>query len=404
MRDYTFEDLLLYLSGAHIPTIKADVCEVDRDRYRTLGIFVAITGVVAMSSGAYAIYTGTDSVLLSLIFGVLWGLLVVSVDRVILRSISVRNARQSDLSTAGHFVLRLALAAVLASIVAVAVELYFYRDEINAEMNRHRVQQAAEITQEVDRSFPEIESLEARITSRAEILREQQARVDSAFDAAYAEGDGTGGSGITGLDSRYREKLANARLLRTQMDSIARVFALQDQRDQARLDSLRHQRDQTLKQQGRAQERADGFLAQYRTFARMKASDPATRSVARGIFLLLLAIEVTPILMKTISPPGIYEVRLAGEIERGRVRETTNTSEDVEHRRTRSKLAIQRTADIEQDIDQYLRAQAKEGIAAYSRDDARREVAALFRQLLSNRGREEVARYNGDRNQQRTQL
>ena len=83
-------------------------------KYAGIGGTVFFTAIMAFVSSAYALYTVFDNVYMSVLFGLIWGLLIFNLDRFIVSTIKKRdNFWQEFLQASPRIILALIIAVVI---------------------------------------------------------------------------------------------------------------------------------------------------------------------------------------------------------------------------------------------------------------------------------------------------
>ncbi len=103
----------------------------EENKFIGIGSTLILTAVLASLSGAYAIYSAFESIIISIIVGVFWGVVIFSLDRYIVTSIDKRGVWWNQLLTA---LPRLLIAFVLAITISKPLELRLFRDAVNKSM------------------------------------------------------------------------------------------------------------------------------------------------------------------------------------------------------------------------------------------------------------------------------
>lgn len=128
----------------------------DHVKYACLGGIVLATGVMAALAGGYAFYTifqpkgsaiskdGIDAftVILSLVFGIFWGLIIFNLDRFIISSTGKGDGTEAI--TASEFknaIPRLVMGAVIALTISKPVEIRMFQSEINSKLHEKQMEQ-----------------------------------------------------------------------------------------------------------------------------------------------------------------------------------------------------------------------------------------------------------------------
>ena len=119
-----FSNLLLWLSGTDVEIVSRMSKHV-RTQREIMGGFVFTTSVFAYISGCYALSLITGDLAVALFVGLLYGYLIMLFDRAIVSSPTKKTA-----------LARLPIALLIGVIVAVPVEMLFYRDSINVSIKK----------------------------------------------------------------------------------------------------------------------------------------------------------------------------------------------------------------------------------------------------------------------------
>jgi hypothetical protein len=109
-----------------------DQCTIkEKNKFIGIGSTLVLTAVLASISGGYAIYSTFDSVVISTIIGIFWGIVIFSLDRYIVTSIDKKGEWWNQLLTA---LPRLLIAFVLAITISKPLELRLFQDAVNKSM------------------------------------------------------------------------------------------------------------------------------------------------------------------------------------------------------------------------------------------------------------------------------
>lgn len=137
----------------------------DQVKYMCLGGIIVATGLMAALAGGYAFYTifeprgsaieaGTVSwttSLLSIIFGVFWGLMIFNLDRFIVSSTGTGDGTEAI--TWGELkgaIPRLLMGAIIALTISKPVEIRMFKSEIDAELHSAQMQKQQEYIASID--------------------------------------------------------------------------------------------------------------------------------------------------------------------------------------------------------------------------------------------------------------
>lgn len=207
-----------WCSGARLYLLKH--CPTDYNKYFGIGIIVFLTGVMASITGAFALFTIFDSVLIAIIFGAFWGILIFFLDWFIVSSLKKEEKFVKELLFS---LPRIILAILLAIIIASPLELKLFEKEINAELIRLKSQNVIENKALIDNEFSEIKSLKnENETLNNEIIEKENLR-NQLFNRVIQEAEGQSPTGIVGKGPVYSEKKAELDRLNVQLEKLTKT-------------------------------------------------------------------------------------------------------------------------------------------------------------------------------------
>jgi len=160
----------------------------DHVKYACLGGIVIATGLMASLAGGYAFYIifghqtanlsqGTEAtieaassqtlaVIFSMLFGLIWGLIIFNIDRFIVASTGKGDGSEaitfSEMKTA---IPRILMGIIIAITISKPVELRMFQQEIEVELNSIRIKEVAKQKKEVSKLYEgEFELIQEEIT------------------------------------------------------------------------------------------------------------------------------------------------------------------------------------------------------------------------------------------------
>ncbi|MFT5252347.1 MAG: hypothetical protein ACI87N_001354 [Flavobacteriales bacterium] len=123
-------NLLIICSGADQKIL--DECTIrEKNKFIGIGSTLILTAILASLSGGYAIYSTFQSIPISIVIGLFWGIVIFSLDRYIVTSIDKKGLWWQQVITA---LPRLLMAFVLAITISKPLELRLFQDAINKSM------------------------------------------------------------------------------------------------------------------------------------------------------------------------------------------------------------------------------------------------------------------------------
>jgi hypothetical protein len=330
-----------HCSGADLEMLKK--CPTESSKYVGIGATIFFTGLFAALSGAYALYTVFDSVFASIVFGLVWGLMIFNLDRYIVSSMRKegRFAREFTLA-----IPRIILAVIISIVIAKPLELKVFDKEIQPELIVMEQEAYARQEQQLRSRFdPSLDSLKAAVQAlKAEIIVKTQKR-DELLRLAQEEADGTGGSRRRNLGPIYKIKKADADAAESELLQLTQA----NQTRIGRLEKTIAATDSSMAAQLKSLERSkiNGMAARMEALSRITTNSSAVTWAHWFIILLFIAIETAPVFVKLISSKGPYDNLL-------RVAEHGFVAQEIEETAVTNAQTKERTANLPQHEKNYV--------------------------------------------------
>jgi hypothetical protein len=308
-----------FCSGADTEILRK--CPSETAKYTGIGATVFFTGVFAFLSASYALYTVFDGVFSSLLFGIVWGLMIFNLDRFIVSSMRKEGKFGREVAMAAP---RLILAILISVVIARPLELKIFEKEIGPELIvMEQEKYAAQEAQLTARFIPYQDSLRSRIALLKKEVVDKAVKRDELARLAQEEADGTGGSRRRNLGPIYKVKKADADKAEGELSDLT----AQNNERITGLEALLSANIAGMNREMQALERSrlNGPAARMEALDRITQTSSAILWAHWFILLLFIAIETAPVFVKLISPKGPYDnlLRIA---EHGFIVEETETT------------------------------------------------------------------------------
>lgn len=397
----TFSLALARLAGARTDVLAQ--ARSDIPKYATMGGVILSTALVGAASAFFALTAAAGfPAWVGAIVALGWGVVILNLDRMLVVSMHRDGGRTGIV---GGIVARVALAAVIGTVISTPMVLQIFKPEIDNELvvmqNEQRQQQQAEI----DRTFAQRAPLEAKVAelqgiasgqtrptvaadpevaSRQQAFDTANAQYETAEQAAICETQGTGcpgGSGTPGIGALQKQKQAFADQKKTERDGAqsaldtAKTNAEQridtagpqnQERAKADLATTQSQLDAVTAEQSRfeatsanAAEHGGGLLARLQALGRLSAGNTTMQLAHWAVFALFLLLELLPVIVKTLAlfaKKNTYETLLEREN-----REVLDSDEDERRREVETRRRVR--DEIEADRADRLIEAGKESTA-----------------------------------------
>lgn len=277
----------------------------EQNKYAGIGATVFFTAVMAFIASAYALYTVFDNVYTAIFFGILWGLLIFNLDRFIVSTIRKRDSFWNEFLQATP---RIILAVIIAVVISKPLEMKIFEKEINQVLLEEKNAMTLANKEQIALQYtPVIEGLNQDITNLKGEIATKEAETNALYDTYIAEAEGREGTLLIGKGPVYKEK-------REKHD--ASLLELRDlkEKNNEKIEAIETQIASLQQEYGQDVENSqpiiDGFDG---LMARINALGKLPWFPSFFIFLLFLAIETSPIVVKLLSPKGPYDYKLEDE-------------------------------------------------------------------------------------------
>ena len=281
-------------------------CSVgEQNKYTGIGATVFFTAIMATIAGSYALYTVFDNIWTSILFGVIWGLLIFNLDRYIVSTIKKRDTITDEILQAAP---RIVLALIIAIVISKPLELKIFEKEINQVLLEQKNDLTLANQNQIAEQFnPKIAELENSILTLQAEIDTKETKVNALYNTYISEAEGKAGTKLLGKGPVYKEKrdkhdagLAELQLLKT--DNKAKITAIESE-----IAELQKNYNANILKSQPIIDNFDGLMARVTALGKL----PWLPSFF--IFLLFLAIETSPILAKLLAPKGEYDFRLQNQ-------------------------------------------------------------------------------------------
>lgn len=324
----------------------------DVPRHTSVGAVLVGTAAVAAVSAAFALNTAVKlSVILAVLVGLLWGMLILNLDRMLVVSMTRRTGAVQNVATA---LPRVLLALLIGAVISVPLVLRIFQPEIDNELQVTHAENLIANQKKLNEQFADITPTQDKVDQLQAIASGQaQPGVDTdpdvqaaqtsvnaaqtAYDKAAADAQcelvGSCGTHTPGPGEAWRRAQAIADQALGTLTAAKTKLTLAEtaarERISASVASNRQAAQEELKTLGpalqkrendrfAAQQRLDsseenntGLLARLEALDRLSAGRPMVRLAHWTLMLLFVCIELLPVLVKLLSntgPKTLYEM------------------------------------------------------------------------------------------------
>lgn len=299
-------------------TILERATYADQIKYLCLGGIVVSTGAMAGLAGGYAFYTifsergqamdpnetqwGVS--IASMLFGIIWGLIIFNIDRFIVTSTGKGDGTEKiTMQEFKSAIPRIILGSIIALTISKPVEIRMFQSEIAVELEKAQQEKQNEFIQATNANFDSrLSEVRLKIQAHNAELDEVENNYAALEERYLAEMEGLGSSAGRGkgpIAKSIEAQMMRAEVLLNQTKE--RVMPLIEE-EQSKLAKLELERELELQRGVQASHALDGLLERIKL-----AHKIAGPVISLFITLLFLAIELTPIFFKLMLIKSPYD-------------------------------------------------------------------------------------------------
>jgi len=400
----SFSAFLARLAGARIDVLRQLPSQTSKQA--AMGAVMLTTSLFAALSAGYALHiTGVASGwFFACVAGLLWGLAILNLDRMLVLGLSQERDWKSLLRLG---VPRMVLAVVLGAVISTPLMLKVFESEIEAQLNRNILAAQEELRSDLNNSTaaadlaeaemtmgelralinagptadpaanPKIQAVQSEIDALTQEADEQKAEYDQLQAQAIAEEEGSGGTGIAGCAAMCVEKKRLATEAKVRWEDTLREITAKEG-DKARLASelegtlleeserriadaqtelpvveqtvtrLREQIASAQDTSYQLEQANQGIIARLKALNDLTGGDATVATARYAVALVFMLIEILPVLFKllgNLGKPTAYD-ELATEMEGAELEAATA---EINAKRAWEKLRTDAQLEAEKD-------------------------------------------------------
>jgi Domain of unknown function (DUF4407) len=308
-----FQRFLWQCAGANEEILLREKCATDRAKYTSIGAIVLFISTLASLSGGYALFVVFENVILSVVFGFLWGWGIRALDRLFI--ISIKKKYRANF---GEYLVgavpqtitalpRLGLALVLGLVISKPLEIHLFYKEIESEIARVNELESKELRKKLyDDEMQALDTEKERLDNNIKLEIEKR---DKAYNEFICEAEGKCGTGKFGRGPVADEKKKEIDRLDQNIAELER----QKKEGQQKIDEANTRLNNKIQQLKSKDDGADGLLKRGKTLENLGRGDPGIANWNFFITLIFILLEISPILAKILSPYGSYDAIIEKE-------------------------------------------------------------------------------------------
>jgi hypothetical protein len=297
----------------------------DQLKYTTLGGIVLATGAMAALAGGYAFYTifapkssnvldktktlvenanytpvDMPTVIMSIFFGIIWGLIIFNIDRFIVTSTGKGDGTEKI--TWDEFksaIPRIIMGAIIAITISKPIEIRMFQTEVNLAVQKEQEKEKNSLIEQANRNFEsKVNDVKGKLGDNQKIIDERKQQVLDLRNEIKNEIINKNKNGA-GEGKRARALEEQAKLIDIQIKDLEDRSDYKNAKNDIRKYELEKQKD--IAQAEVKSAALDGLLI------RIKKVHELDFGISLFITLLFMAIELTPIFFKLMLIKSTYD-------------------------------------------------------------------------------------------------
>tara|TARA_B110000114_G_scaffold170960_1_gene196285 strand:+ start:608 stop:1897 length:1290 start_codon:yes stop_codon:yes gene_type:complete len=311
----------------------------DHVKYACLGGIVVATGLMASLAGGYAFYIifgqqaanlaqGTEAtieaasspilaIVSSIVFGLIWGLIIFNIDRFIVASTGKGDGSEAiTLSEIKTAIPRILMGIIIAITISKPVELRMFQQEIEVELNSRRIKEVGKQKREVSQLYEaDLEQIQEEITRlRSDIDKYETIRQEK-LDILNNEVDGSGSIAGQGYGPVAKLKQQELELAKVEYDSVRNKNEAEIESQNIKFSETDSIMKKEIANAEISAKSLDGLMARLKIVDELakgkdedgNVNEDAIPWIIIFITLLFMAIELTPIFFKMMLIKSPYD-------------------------------------------------------------------------------------------------
>lgn len=285
-------------------------CPSEYAKYAGMGGTILCTSIMAMISGAYAIYFVFESSLIACAFGIFWGILILNLDRFIVSTMYSDGKHTISRMELWSGLPRIIMAIFLGVVISTPLEMKLFEERIDIQISEIQNERIRGFVNETQKS--ELEELKSERSSIENNIEQRQKYCNLLFDEYIKEQTGESGTGIQGDGpvAKNKKKLydRNAKELQDYKDRYKDRQKVLNEKIEKIEAEIEKEKDGYVEIVGES-----GFCQRYEAFAKIDDNNVGLAIVIWFIRLLFIIIEVAPVFFRMMVAAGPYDKLLEAQ-------------------------------------------------------------------------------------------
>ena len=291
-------------------------CPHEISRNARVGAIIISTALLAFVSMFFAILTISNSIIIGLFTGILWGIVIFNLDSYIVASFKKNDSKWIEFKVLFP---RLILALILGCSISIPMELKFFETEIKDELISMKVERRNEnqlkSNAEYSAKIQPYETERTRLEGDNKILQDQiddaSDKISFLNDKMALEKSGLGLNKVPGMGRAYKDLEGERDILKNRtLPSLISSNTPRINFNNSRINIINDQISLVPKPSSEVV-KLTGISSQLEALKRLTSRNNYVMMAYWVFFLLIIGIETAPIFVKFFTPKGSYDEILA---------------------------------------------------------------------------------------------
>lgn len=300
------QKFFILCSGSNFSVLNK--CKTDWNKHSGFGAVVFFTALFATISASYALLTAFNNITLAIIFGVLWGFMILNLDRFIISSIKKTSGFLKQFTMA---IPRLVLATFLGIVISKPLELKIFEKEINKQLNviieRNKRELHANMNERFKQQTKNYKTERDSLNSKYRLLREEYnlASKELEKEIVGTSTETTTGKVGYGSNAKRKEEIKNQK--KREIEAFEKENKLKMKELDKEILTIYSSLQEEIKSSGKIEQNFNGFAARMQALDELGKNNKIIAIASIFIMGIFISLEIAPVFVKLLASKGPYD-------------------------------------------------------------------------------------------------
>lgn len=300
------QKFFILCSGSNFSVLKK--CKTDWNKHSGFGAVVFFTALFATISASYALMTAFNHLTLAITFGILWGFMILNLDRFIISSMKKTSGFFKQLTMA---IPRLILATFLGIVIAKPLELKIFEKEINKQLNliieRNKRELHANMNERFKQQTKNYQTERDSLNSKYRTLREEYNNASQELEKEIVgtSTETTTGKVGYGSNAKRKEEIKNQK--KQEIENFEKENKVKINDLDKQVLSIYSNLQKEIQESGKVEQNFNGFAARMQALEELGTKNKIIAIASLFIMGIFISLEIAPVLVKLLAPKGPYD-------------------------------------------------------------------------------------------------